>query len=235
MTMHPAPYTPQKNNKGDIVFGLSLLRECWWIFKFEWAAWCISLSIHFFATALSYSIQWPSRSPVLVPVYVICTHSCKTAASLCIISCPSRRSSTVLQDIAFSYKPSQWVTAPLSHEWLSLAFQSLLVTGCTNKLNILTIVRSAKTAFMCFVFVWEQTATWAVKNWLVFITEMENLYSAVRTGSLNEAVCLRLCHLQHKLIGFYTRDEKCLQRGTDWVFKWSGLRLCHLQHKLIGF
>jgi hypothetical protein len=28
-----------------------------------------------------------------------------------------------------------------------------------------------------------------------------------------------LCHLQHKLIGFYNRDEKCLQRGTDWVFK----------------
>ena len=28
-----------------------------------------------------------------------------------------------------------------------------------------------------------------------------------------------LCHLLHKLIGFYNRDEKCLQRGTDWVFK----------------
>jgi len=28
-----------------------------------------------------------------------------------------------------------------------------------------------------------------------------------------------LCHLQHKLIGLYNRDEKCLQRGTDWVFK----------------
>jgi len=28
-----------------------------------------------------------------------------------------------------------------------------------------------------------------------------------------------LCHLQHKLIGFYNRDEKCLQRGTDWVIK----------------
>ena len=27
-----------------------------------------------------------------------------------------------------------------------------------------------------------------------------------------------LCHLQHKLIGFYNRDEKCLQRGTDWGF-----------------
>jgi hypothetical protein len=23
----------------------------------------------------------------------------------------------------------------------------------------------------------------------------------------------------HKLIGFYNRDEKCLQHGTDWVFK----------------
>jgi hypothetical protein len=28
-----------------------------------------------------------------------------------------------------------------------------------------------------------------------------------------------LCQLQHKLIGFYNRDGKCLQRGTDWVFK----------------
>ena len=28
-----------------------------------------------------------------------------------------------------------------------------------------------------------------------------------------------LCHLQHKLIGFYNRDKKCLLRGTNWVFK----------------
>ena len=28
-----------------------------------------------------------------------------------------------------------------------------------------------------------------------------------------------LCHLQYKLIGFYNRDEKCLLRGTNWVFK----------------
>ena len=31
--------------------------------------------------------------------------------------------------------------------------------------------------------------------------------------------------LQHKLIGFYNRDEKSLQRGTDWVFKFSSLHL----------
>jgi hypothetical protein len=63
---------------------------------------------------------------------------------------------------------------------------------------------------------------------------MKSVYSAVRTGSLNKAVCdsslngyLRtnsdLCHLQHKLIGFYNQDEKCLLRGTDWVFKLSSL------------
>jgi hypothetical protein len=28
-----------------------------------------------------------------------------------------------------------------------------------------------------------------------------------------------LVPLKHKLIGFYNRDEKCLLRGMDWVFK----------------
>ena len=28
-----------------------------------------------------------------------------------------------------------------------------------------------------------------------------------------------LCHLQHKLIGLYNWVEKCLLRGTNWVFK----------------
>ena len=44
---------------------------------------------------------------------------------------------------------------------------------------------------MWFVFIWEQTATFATYsiNWLVFITEMKSVYSAVRPGSLNKAVC----------------------------------------------
>ena len=43
-----------------------------------------------------------------------------------------------------------------------------------------------------YVFcIWEQTATCAIYiiNWLVFITELKSVYCAVRTGSLNEAVC----------------------------------------------
>ena len=45
--------------------------------------------------------------------------------------------------------------------------------------------------FMCFVFIWEQTATCATYsiNWLGFMTEMNSVYCAVRTRSLNKAVC----------------------------------------------
>jgi len=32
-----------------------------------------------------------------------------------------------------------------------------------------------------------------------------------------------LCHLQRKLTGFYNWDEKCLLRGTDWIFKYNSL------------
>ena len=44
---------------------------------------------------------------------------------------------------------------------------------------------------MCFVFILEQTATCATYsiNWLVFITEMKSVYSAVQTGALNKVVC----------------------------------------------
>ena len=55
-----------------------------------------------------------------------------------------------------------------------------------------TIVRSAHNVFMCFVFVWKQRATCATYsiNWLIFITEVKSVYSAVQTGSLNTAVCV---------------------------------------------
>ena len=47
------------------------------------------------------------------------------------------------------------------------------------------------TLYLCFVFIWEQTATCATYsiNWLVYITEINSVYCAVRTGSLNKAVC----------------------------------------------
>jgi len=48
--------------------------------------------------------------------------------------------------------------------------------------------------FMCFVWIWEQTAIIFLYNinWLVFITETECVYCAVRTGSLY--IILRSAH-----------------------------------------
>jgi signal transduction histidine kinase len=84
-----------------------------------------------------------------------------------------------------------------------------------QQVKLSAIVLSVHTVFMCFVFIWEQTATYATYsiNWLVFITEIKNVYSAVRIGDLNKAVCA------WALKGFYNRNEKCLQRGTAWGFK----------------
>ena len=48
------------------------------------------------------------------------------------------------------------------------------------------------TLYLCvFLLIWEQTVTSAtyIINSLVFTTEMESVYCAVRTGSLNKAVC----------------------------------------------
>ena len=62
-----------------------------------------------------------------------------------------------------------------------------LVTICTTSLTF-TNLRSAHTAvFMCFVWISEQTAIISLYNitWVVFITETECVYCAVRTDCLN--------------------------------------------------
>jgi hypothetical protein len=56
------------------------------------------------------------------------------------------------------------------------------------------ILRGAHIAFMCFTRISEQTAifTLYIIKWLVFITEVESVYSAVRTESLYKTDTLRL-------------------------------------------
>ena len=55
-------------------------------------------------------------------------------------------------------------------------------------------VHTDYTAFMCFVRISEQTVTFALycMNWLVFITEMESVYCAVRIESLYNTDTIRL-------------------------------------------
>ena len=86
-----------------------------------------------------------------------------------------------------------FVIIACSSSIVCVKFNLLKPTGLVMHQPVLhsTTVRSAHTVFMCFVFIWEQTAICATYsiNWLVFITEMKSVYSAVPTGSLNKAVC----------------------------------------------
>ena len=66
-----------------------------------------------------------------------------------------------------------------------------------HQFSHLKILCSGHNAFMCFVRISEQTVIISLhsSNLSVFITEAESVYSAVRTGSLNKAVCA-LCNIQ---------------------------------------
>jgi hypothetical protein len=50
---------------------------------------------------------------------------------------------------------------------------------------------AVRTGYLCFVWIWEQTAIISLYsiNWLIFIIEIKSAYYAVRTGSLNKANC----------------------------------------------
>jgi hypothetical protein len=60
-----------------------------------------------------------------------------------------------------------------------------VVTICTTSLTFSNSAFCPHSVFMCFVWIWEQTAIISLYsvNWLVFITETVCVYCAVRTGS----------------------------------------------------
>ena len=79
---------------------------------------------------------------------------------------------------------------------------------------------------MCFVWIWAQTAIISLYsvNWLVFITETESVYCAVRTGSLCIilAYSSRPCHGSCVLSpASHRRDQVAIQAspGDGWWTK----------------
>ena len=70
---------------------------------------------------------------------------------------------------------------------------SPVVTICTTSLTFNNSPFRPHSVFMCFVWIWEQTAIISLYsiNWLVCIAETESVYCAVRTGSLN-IICVKL-------------------------------------------
>ena len=74
--------------------------------------------------------------------------------------------------------------------------------------------------FMCFVWIWEQTAIISLYNinWLVCITETECVYCAVRTGSLY--IILRSAHTVYLCVLCGSENKQRLFSYTklsDWL------------------
>jgi len=83
-----------------------------------------------------------------------------------------------------------------------LSLQSPVVTICTTSLTFTNPTFCPHTAFMCFVWISEQTAIISQYNinWLVCITETECVYCAVRAGSSTIKqvnLCLKSINPQH--------------------------------------
>jgi hypothetical protein len=78
-------------------------------------------------------------------------------------------------------------------------------------------LRSAHTVFMCFVWIWEQTAIISLYNinWLVFITEMKSVYSAVRTGYLY--IIPRSTHTVYLCVLCGSQNKQRLFPYTTWT------------------
>jgi len=73
--------------------------------------------------------------------------------------------------------------------------------------------------FICFVWIWEQTAIISLHNinWLVSRSETESVYCAVRTGSLN--VILRSAHTVYLCVLCGSENKQKLfpyTTLTDW-------------------
>jgi len=113
-----------------------------------------------------------------------------------------------------------------------LTFQSPVVTICTTSLTFTNSTLCPHIVFMCFAWISEQTAILSLYsiNRLLFITETECVYCAVRTGSLliiQVNICLQRAKLSVALI------PRCLLsvHGLPLQLPWSNSR-CRQQNLL---
>ena len=108
-----------------------------------------------------------------------------------------------------------------------------VVTICTTSFTFNNSTFCPQSAFMCFVWIWEQTAIISLysTDWLFFINETKCVYFAVRsTFYVLPTQCVHVfCvdlgtnsdyfTVQHWLVGFYNWDGVCLLRGTFYILR----------------
>jgi len=97
-----------------------------------------------------------------------------------------------------------------------------VITKCTTSLTFSNSAFSPHRVFMCFVWIWEQTAIISLYsiNWLVCITETESIYCAVRTGSLYiiQVMCFVWISEQRAIISLYSINWLVYITVTDCVY-----------------
>jgi len=103
--------------------------------------------------------------------------------------------------------------------WPVLTVENPVVTICTTSLTFNSSTFCPHGVFMCFVWIWEQTAIISPYsiNWLVCITETECVYCAVRTGSLY--IILRSVHTVYLCVLCGSENKQPLfpyTALTDW-------------------
>ena len=101
-----------------------------------------------------------------------------------------------------------------------------------SKIQLAQKVNNTKVRNYCFVWIWAIISLYSI-NWLVFITETECDYCAIRSKFYcppTECIyvfCVDLrtnsfyFTVQHWLVDFYNRDGVCLLRGTFYILRFA--------------
>ena len=99
---------------------------------------------------------------------------------------------------------------------------STMVTIFTTSLTFRNPTFCPHSVFMCFVWIWEHTTIISLYsiNWLVFITETECVYCAVRTGSLYiiQVMCFVWIWEQTAIISLYNINWLVFITETESVY-----------------
>ena len=92
---------------------------------------------------------------------------------------------------------------------------------------------SPHSAFMCFVWIWEQTAIISLYsiNWLVCITETECVHCAVRTGYLNTSKSRRSISVSHRLMSDFNSPPEDAFNSSSYHVPVPGLSWCAKAHR----
>ena len=107
------------------------------------------------------------------------------------------------------------LSTKISQEHAAFTPYIQVVTIYTASLTFTNSTFCPHSVFMCFVWIWEQTAIISLYgiNWLVFITETECLYCAVRTVPLYEPECM-YTHAHTHIYIFPVNLSFCLYKET---------------------